>query len=75
VQRRQPAPLVIVSGAPGSGKTTLATRLSQDLGLPMLDRDALKEALADAIGHPADVDASARLGAGSSSNRRGRRWR
>lgn len=55
--------LVIVSGAPGSGKTTLAHRLAADLCLPLISKDELKEALADAIGVPPDVPASMRLGA------------
>jgi predicted kinase len=57
--------LLIVSGAPASGKTTLARRLASDLRLPLLARDDLKEALADALGAPPDVRASMRLGAGA----------
>ena len=57
--------LLIVSGAPASGKTTLARRLASDLRLPLLARDDLKEALADALGAPSDVPASIRLGAGA----------
>jgi predicted kinase len=57
--------LLIVSGAPASGKTTLARRLASDLRLPLLARDDLKEALADALGAPSDVPASMRLGAGA----------
>ena len=56
------AQLVIVSGAPASGKTTLARSLGRQLGLPVLEKDALKEALSDAVGVPADVAASSRLG-------------
>jgi predicted kinase len=57
--------LVIISGAPGSGKTTLARRLAFDLRLPLLVRDELKETLADAMGMPTDLAASARLGSGA----------
>ncbi len=39
--------LVIVNGAPASGKTTLARRLANTLRLPLLERDGLKEVLAD----------------------------
>jgi predicted kinase len=60
-----PPTLIIVSGAPGSGKTTLARRLANDLRLPLLGKDDLKEALADAVGVPPDVPASMQLGAGA----------
>lgn len=41
--------LVLVSGAPASGKSTLAPRLARTLSLPLLARDHIREALADAI--------------------------
>lgn len=53
---------VLVGGWPGSGKTTLATALATHLGVPLLAKDELKEALAEALGSPGDVDASRRLG-------------
>jgi predicted kinase len=61
VQSRRPL-LVIVSGAPAAGKTTVAARLARDLGVPLLARDELKEAIGDAVGAPPDVAASQRLG-------------
>ena len=57
--------LVVVSGAPASGKTTLAQRLAADGALTLLSKDAIKEALADSLGHPETVDASGTLGTGA----------
>ncbi len=53
-------PLVLVSGAPATGKTTLATLLAQRLRLPLLAKDELKEVLYDTLGAP-DPQASRRL--------------
>lgn len=39
--------LVVVGGGPATGKTTLARLMSRELGLPVLSRDHLKEAIAD----------------------------
>ena len=40
---------VLVSGLPGSGKSTVAAPLAQALGLPLLARDDIKESLWDAL--------------------------
>ena len=56
--------LIVVCGAPASGKTTLARRLADDLRLPLLEKDVIKESLAEAIPAP-DRDASRRLGSAS----------
>ena len=52
---------VLVSGPPASGKSTLAPRIASHLGLPLIAKDTIKDALM-AVSPPADVDASRRLG-------------
>lgn len=42
--------LVIVSGPPGAGKTTLAKCLGAELALPVFDRDDLKDIMFDSLG-------------------------
>jgi adenylate kinase family enzyme len=42
--------MVIVNGLPGAGKTTLARSLSQRMGLPLISKDAIKEAYSDVFG-------------------------
>jgi predicted kinase len=44
--------LEYVSGAPGSGKTSLAVPLAAELGYPLLTKDRIKETLHDAFGAP-----------------------
>ncbi len=52
-------PLVIVCGPPAVGKTTLAKVLSTKLGLPVLSKDSLKEAMMDQLGGAPAVGAAA----------------
>lgn len=55
--------LVYVSGAPGSGKSSLAVPLAAALGYALLTKDRLKETLHDAFGAPEpDLAWSRRLG-------------
>lgn len=56
--------LVIVTGLPGTGKTTLGRRLAADLGLPFLYKDGIKETLFDSLGW-SDREWSRRLGLAS----------
>ena len=43
-------PLIVVTGLPGSGKTTLGRSLAEELGLPSLDKDDILETLFDHVG-------------------------
>ena len=56
-----PPLLVVVTGMPSSGKTTVAEALSRRLSLPLIAKDAIKESLYDTLGAE-DVAASTRLG-------------
>jgi predicted kinase len=53
--------VIVVSGAPGTGKSTIAAALAADLGWPLLALDTIKEALADVLGL-GDEDWSNRVG-------------
>lgn len=53
--------LVVVTGMPSSGKTTVAEGLARRLRLPLVAKDEIKESLYDSLG-AADIDASGRLG-------------
>jgi predicted kinase len=59
-------PLIIISGPPGSGKTTLGRWLTEELRLPFLYKDGLKEILYDTLGW-SDREWSMKLGVASIS--------
>jgi predicted kinase len=42
--------LLIVSGLPCAGKTSIAERLAEELSLPLMTKDGIKELLFDALG-------------------------
>ena len=52
---------VVVSGPPASGKSTLAPVLARELGLPLVAKDTIKDALMSVLPVP-DVEASRQLG-------------
>ena len=60
--RNQQPLLIIVNGRPCTGKTTLASMLSRDLGIPLFTKDAIKEILGEVLGAE-DRSASRRFGA------------
>lgn len=55
---------VVVSGPPASGKSTLAPALAGELGLPLVAKDTIKDALMSVLPVP-DVEASRQLGRAS----------
>lgn len=56
--------LILISGAPATGKTVLAGRLAAALPVPVIQRDAIKETLFDTLG-VGDREWSKKLGAAS----------
>ena len=56
---------VLVAGPPGSGKSTLAAPLASELRLPLLAKDAIKDALIEVLGAPTTVEDSRELGRAS----------
>lgn len=52
-------PLVIVCGPPAVGKTILATALGEQLGMPVISKDLVKEAMMDHLGGAPAVGAAA----------------
>ena len=55
---------VVVSGPPASGKSTLAPVVARELGLPLVAKDTIKDALMSVLPVP-DVAASRQLGRGA----------
>ncbi|MGH2542637.1 MAG: AAA family ATPase [Ardenticatenaceae bacterium] len=56
--------VILVTGIPGTGKTTLGRHLARRFNLPYLHKDGFKETLYDAVGS-VDYELSRKLGYGS----------
>ncbi len=56
--------LILVSGPPAAGKTALARRLAAEFGLPLVNKDGIKELLFDTVG-TRDYEWSQNLGRAS----------
>ncbi len=48
--------LIIIAGMPSAGKTTLARKLSEKFGYPILEKDEMKEMLFDHLGYADRVE-------------------
>lgn len=58
-QATQPCRILVITGLPGVGKTTLARLLARRYGLPLLAKDTIKEPLLDVLeGAPPDRERS-----------------
>lgn len=56
--------LIVISGAPGTGKTVLAQRVSEKFQIPAISKDLIKESLFDSLGW-SDREQSMKLGIAS----------
>jgi predicted kinase len=56
--------VVVVTGPPAGGKTTIAERLADEFSLPLIAKDGIKETLFDTLGS-GDIEWSKRLGVAS----------
>ncbi|MBI3957302.1 MAG: AAA family ATPase [Chloroflexi bacterium] len=57
--------VLIITGAPAAGKTTLGRRLAQELSLPLVSKDDIKETLFDTLGWSDDESRARELGIAS----------
>lgn len=55
------AHLILITGLPGTGKSTLARALARHYAMPVICKDAIKEPLFDTLGAPYDRQGTRRL--------------
>lgn len=53
--------MVIISGAPGSGKTTLARQVAHALGCPLISRDEINEGIFHTFNHDLNIASKDRV--------------
>jgi len=58
-----PDRIIVLNGMAGAGKTTLGRPLAAELGVPLISKDAIKEALGDAVDAPLPTRAVGALAA------------
>ncbi len=56
------ASLIIVSGLPGTGKTTLAKKIANEFGFVMVSMDEIKEVMWNTMGHEFDFEFADKVG-------------
>lgn len=58
---KQKPTLIIISGLPGTGKTTLSKKIGEEFGLPVFSMDEIKETIWDITGHDFDFEFSDKI--------------
>lgn len=54
--------LIIISGLPATGKTTLSKKISDSFNLPLISMDAIKELMWNSLGHEFDFEFNDKIG-------------
>ncbi|MFZ2189059.1 MAG: AAA family ATPase [Candidatus Moraniibacteriota bacterium] len=54
--------LILVSGLPATGKTTLSKKISEEFNIPLASADAIKETIWSTLGHDFDFEFNDKIG-------------